>query len=40
MKAKKWSLKINLIKTIMFEMYKGRLISIEGNISEQAKKKI
>lgn len=36
MKAKKWGLKINLIKKIMFKMYKGRLISIV-NISEQAK---
>lgn len=35
MKAKKWSLKINLIKKIMLKTYKGRLISIDENISEQ-----
>lgn len=37
MKAKKRGLKINLIKKIMLKMYKGRLISIDENISEQAK---
>lgn len=36
MKAKKWDLKINLIKKIMLKTYKGRLISIDKNISEQA----
>lgn len=36
MKAKKWDLKINLIKKIMLKTYKGRLISIDENISEQA----
>lgn len=36
MKAKKWDLKINLIKKIMLKMYKGRLISIDENIHEQA----
>lgn len=36
MKAKKWSLKINLIKKIVLKTYKGRLISIDENISEQA----
>lgn len=36
MKAKKWGLKINLIKKIMLKTYKGKLISIEEHISEQA----
>lgn len=36
MKAKKWGLKISLIKKIMLKTYKGRLISIDGNIGEQA----
>lgn len=36
MKAKKWGLKINLIEKIVLKTHKGRLISIEENISEQA----
>lgn len=36
MKAKKWGLKINLIKKIMLTMYKGRLISMDENVNEQA----
>lgn len=38
LKATKWDMKINLIKKIMLKMYKGRLISIDENIREQAEK--
>lgn len=36
LKATKWDMKIN--KKIMLKMYKGRLISIDENIREQAEK--